>query len=170
MEKQIRDGDFVVGLTVSELKTLIGDLLRDSSPNKTEEPEYLTAQEAADYLSYRLSTLYDMVHRRVIPFVKPEHNGRRLYFERAKLVEWKSARQFQTHEDAFQNHRLGIGEGRRTGDKSNRQMYLPGFKDKQEYMEFLHRNLREAKTILKILKFIQILILTNKKYETRRNR
>lgn len=151
MEKTIHSGDLVVGLTVSQLKALIGEIILDLSPNKTEEPEYLTAPEAAAFLGYKVATLYDMVHRRVLPFVKPENNGRRLYFERAKLLAWKTARQFETHEEAFQKHIAGKAARARKD-----------VMDIETETEFLRRNLREAKTFLKLLQFIHALLLNQK--------
>ncbi len=46
--------------------------------------DYLGAQEAADYLKIPLGTIYNLVHRRAIPYRK---RGKRLYFNRLELKE-----------------------------------------------------------------------------------
>lgn len=168
---KIHDGDFVVGLKVSQLRELMEDLLRDLSPNKTDEPEILDLKQVSKLTGYTEKTIYSMINRRLIPCVKPEHGGRRVLFIRSEIIDWLCAVKIQTNEQAFQEFRLGIGNGRRTGGKSTRKEYLPGFRDKQEYTEFLRRNLREAKAFLKLWQFIHSLLLiqANKNYETGRD-
>jgi excisionase family DNA binding protein len=49
--------------------------------------KYLTVAEAASYLKCAKPTLYQMVSRRTVPFIK---NGARTLFDTADLNEWMS--------------------------------------------------------------------------------
>jgi len=44
--------------------------------------DYLSSTEAAEYLKVPIGTLYNLVHRRAIPYMK---RGKRLYFDRQEL-------------------------------------------------------------------------------------
>ena len=46
----------------------------------------LTSQEAAEFLSLSLQTVYNYVNKRKIPCYKP--SGGRVYFRRSELEEW----------------------------------------------------------------------------------
>lgn len=76
----------------SELIEKIGQMLEGT---QIEKP--LTVEEAADFLNISKSTLYKLTHKRAIPFSKP--NGKKLYFEKAKLAAWMLSRPAKTHEE-----------------------------------------------------------------------
>lgn len=74
---------------VSETRQLVQTLLDRlnqpaTSPTPAEESP-LTVQQAADLLDVTPATVYDWVHRRVIPSHRP---GKRLYFLRSELMDW----------------------------------------------------------------------------------
>ncbi len=48
--------------------------------------EYLTIEEAAEYLGCTKSLLYKMTHLHTIPFYKP--SGKMVYFEKSELNKW----------------------------------------------------------------------------------
>ncbi len=169
MNKTIQDGDLIVQLNVAQMRAMLEEVVRQSSSAKTDEPEILDIEEASRLTGYTKATIYSMINRRQIPCAKPEHGGRRVYFVRSEIIKWLSAVEVKTNEQAFQDFKLDNGRGRRAGGKSTRREYLPGFADKQEYREFLHRNLREAKNLLKLLKFIHSLLLANKNYGQNNN-
>lgn len=50
------------------------------------QKEVLTFNEAKDYLGISGSTLYQLTHKRAIPFYKP--NGGKLYFDKIELIAW----------------------------------------------------------------------------------
>ncbi len=50
------------------------------------ECNFLTAKEAAEFLSVTIGMLYKLVFQRRLPCYKP--NGGRLYFDRAELEAW----------------------------------------------------------------------------------
>ena len=57
------------------------------------ERTFMTAQEAAAYLGFTISSLYVKCSRKQIPYYKPERGGKRgkLYFRREELDEWIQA-------------------------------------------------------------------------------
>jgi excisionase family DNA binding protein len=58
--------------------------------NKEADPIYITYRDVADMLGVRLGTVYSMVARRQIPFVRV---GRRLVrFSKARISSWLEAR------------------------------------------------------------------------------
>lgn len=54
--------------------------------------QYLTCQEAADYLRLKRSTMYAFVHQRKIPYRK---HGRRLVFSLADLEAFSNSNQVE---------------------------------------------------------------------------
>lgn len=50
------------------------------------EKEFLTLEEAADYLSLSKSAMYKMTSKREIPFYNP--GGKKIYFKREELNNW----------------------------------------------------------------------------------
>ena len=50
----------------------------------------ISVKEAARYLGVRVSTIYNWVHERKIPFRK---HGRRLVFNKASLERWSKERE-----------------------------------------------------------------------------
>ena len=72
---------------VSELKRLLIEkrLLRKQQP-PTEQPEQLlTVQEAAQFLSLTVPTIYSKVSKRELPVMK---RSKRLYFSSTELMEY----------------------------------------------------------------------------------
>lgn len=87
----------VVVTTHSELAQLIDAAVHNAlhqskfTQSKTEprpqSDQYLTVAEAALYLKCAKPTLYQMVSKRTVPFIK---NGTRTLFDTADLKEWMS--------------------------------------------------------------------------------
>ena len=76
---------------VSEIK----QLLIEQKPLPPEQPEqFLTIQEASEFLNLTVSTLYVKVHKRQIPVMK---RGKRLYFSRTELMEYIKAGRKKTN-------------------------------------------------------------------------
>ena len=68
---------------VSELKQL---LISNQQQPPTEQPEqYLTIQEAAEFMSLSVPTIYSKVSRCELPVMK---RGKRLYFSLKELTEY----------------------------------------------------------------------------------
>ena len=63
----------------------------DSIDEKIREgtDEYLTLQQAAEYLGFKPSYMYKLTHRRLIPFYKP--TKKKLFFKKSDLDNWISS-------------------------------------------------------------------------------
>lgn len=81
----------VVITTPRELQTLITDAVNVAVrhitiPQKVDHlPEFLTIQEAAAFLNLAVPSLYSMVSRGDLPYIK---KTKKLYFSRESLVEY----------------------------------------------------------------------------------
>ncbi len=77
-------------LTVQELRNILSEEIRKifaESPlaHRTNSPEYLTIRELSKMLNLAVPSIYGMVHRRLIPFIK---RGKKLIFEKSQIEEW----------------------------------------------------------------------------------
>lgn len=91
MEKNIFHGDEpILYLTVSQIKAIIEDaLVRASSYlNKKDNDEVLTIEDVSKLTGYKKSTIYKLTHERKIPFHKPAHGGRKIFFKREEIERW----------------------------------------------------------------------------------
>jgi excisionase family DNA binding protein len=98
---------------VSELKRL---LIEKQEQPTTEQPEQLlTIQEAAEFLSLTVPTLYSKVSRREIPCMK---RSKRLYFSRTELLNYikegrkKSNAEIEQEAEYLLNHKKGLNNGK----------------------------------------------------------
>lgn len=130
----------LVQTRLSELRDMFEDVIRKASLTKPNLPEVIDIDEVCRITGYKKSTIYDFTHKHIIPCHKPAHGGRHLSFKRSEVVAFMQRTRINTREEAFKQHCQGI-------------------KDKQVEIEFLRRNLREAKTFLKLLQLIHSLLL-----------
>ena len=99
---------------VSELKRL---LIEKQEQPTTEQPEQLlTIQEAAEFLSLAVPTMYSKVSKNEIPFMK---RSKRLYFSRTELMEYikegrkKSNAEIEAEAKAYLlNNKKGLNNGK----------------------------------------------------------
>ena len=61
------------------------------------QPKPLTLQEAAEFLDFSRSYLYRLTSQGRVPHYKPE--GKRVYFDRAELVNWIKRNRNRTQEE-----------------------------------------------------------------------
>ena len=61
------------------------------------QPKPLTLKEAAEFLDFSRSYLYRLTSQGRIPCYKPE--GKRVYFDRAELVDWLKRNRNRTQEE-----------------------------------------------------------------------
>ena len=102
----LHDDALVVQLTVSQIKAIIRDVLQESPAYLTsEKSETLTIEEVSVLTGYKKATLYKLTHERKIPFHKPAHGGRRIFFKRAEINQWLESNHFETYEESFENVR-----------------------------------------------------------------
>lgn len=100
----LHDDALVVQLTVSQIKAIIRDVLQESLSYLTsEKSETLTIEEVSELTGYKKATLYKLAHERKIPFHKPAHGGRRIFFKRAEINQWLESNHFETYEESFEN-------------------------------------------------------------------
>ena len=100
----LHDDALVVQLTVSQIKAIIRDVLQESpSYLMSEKSETLTIEEVSVLTGYKQATLYKLTHERKIPFHKPAHGGRRIFFKRAEINQWLESNHFETYEESFEN-------------------------------------------------------------------
>lgn len=100
----LHDDAMVVQLTVGQIKAIIEDVLQKSSLYlKGEQSEILTIEEVSELTGYKKATLYKLTHERKIPFHKPAHGGRRIFFKRAEINQWLESNHFENYEESFEN-------------------------------------------------------------------
>ena len=104
----------VIEARLSSIENLILDLKhKPQMVEPNEQPEQLlTVQEAADYLSLTVPTLYSKCSRSELPFMK---RGKRLYFSSTELMEYlkegrkKSNAEIEQEAEAYlSNNRKGL--------------------------------------------------------------
>jgi len=80
----------VVHLTVSQIKAIIESALKEATLSKNVQTEMLTIQEVSELTGYKRATIYKLTCERKIPFHKPAHGGRRIFFKREKMINMKT--------------------------------------------------------------------------------
>jgi excisionase family DNA binding protein len=86
----------------SSIAKILGST-RTTAP-QPEADQLFTIQQAADFLTLSVPTLYNLVSRKEIPYMK---KGKRLYFSKEELTSWlRSGRkqtmaEIQTEADAY---------------------------------------------------------------------
>ena len=98
---------------VSELKRL---LIEKQEQPTTPPEQFLTIQEAAEFLSLSVPTLYSKVSKGKIPVMK---QGKRLYFSRTELMEYVKAGRKKSNAEIEQeakayllNNKKGLNNGK----------------------------------------------------------
>ena len=83
----------------------------DSIDEKIREgtDEYLTLQQAAEYLGFKPSYMYKLTHRRSIPCYKP--TKKKLFFKKSDLDNWitRNKRKSKGEIDQLATNYLNIG-------------------------------------------------------------
>ena len=87
-------------LTVGQLKEIlsIDKIMGHLTPSRAPDKEVLTAADVARLTGYSISTVYKLTSERKIPFHKPEHKGRKLYFNREEILDWLQSESHPTIE------------------------------------------------------------------------
>lgn len=81
------------------LKQAIYSILKDLKLNTTQsesEQEIIDVKQAADFLHLKVSTLYEKTSDKTIPHFK---KGKKLYFNKSKLIEWVQMGKIKTDLD-----------------------------------------------------------------------
>ena len=78
-------------------KTVFDKLTAIESLLVATQPKPLTLKEAAEFLDFSRSYLYRLTSQGRVPCYKPE--GKRVYFDRAELVNWLKRNRIRPHEE-----------------------------------------------------------------------
>ena len=98
--KNITDDTPIAMLTVGQLKEIlsIDKIMGHLTPSRAPDKEVLTVADVARLTGYSISTVYKLTSERKIPFHKPEHKGRKLYFQREEILDWLQSESHPTIE------------------------------------------------------------------------
>lgn len=98
--KNITDDTPIAMLTVGQLKEIlsIDKIMGHLTPSRAPDKEVLTVADVARLTGYSISTVYKLTSERKIPFDKPEHKGRKLYFNREEILDWLQSESHPTIE------------------------------------------------------------------------
>lgn len=91
----------VVHLTVSQIKAIIESALKEATLSKNVQTEMLTIQEVSELTGYKRATIYKLTCERKIPFHKPAHGGRKIFFKREEINQWLESNCIETLEESF---------------------------------------------------------------------
>jgi excisionase family DNA binding protein len=78
-------------LSVDEVRKMLREEIKGvlTEVNPIQEPQeentYLNIQQVSELINLAVPTIYGLVHRRRIPFIK---RGKKLLFEKKQLTEW----------------------------------------------------------------------------------
>ena len=77
-------------LTVQEVRNMFREEIKKALNESlqlqgNQLPEYLTIQELSEMINLAVPSIYGMVHRKQIPYVK---RGKKLIFEKSQIEEW----------------------------------------------------------------------------------
>lgn len=87
----ITDDTPIAMLTVGQLKelwTLFLCIMENSTSVQLSDKEIMNLEEVVRLMRCSKSAIYKLVHQRKIPFYKPAHGGRKLYFMRKDILDW----------------------------------------------------------------------------------
>lgn len=70
--------------------------IKGAEENPVEQDDLLIINQAADLVKKSVPTVYDLVHKREIPFYK---RGGRLYFSKLELIAWIKEGKIPTNEE-----------------------------------------------------------------------
>lgn len=102
MNKNVIHNDaLVVHLTVGQMKAIIESMLQEASLSKNVQTEILSVEEVSELTGYKRATIYKLTCERKIPFHKPAHGGRRIFFKRSEINEWLESNCMETYEESF---------------------------------------------------------------------
>ena len=107
----------VIEARLSSIENLILDLKQPTTVEPTDQPEQLlTIQEAAEFLSLTVPTMYSKVSKAELPVMK---RSKRLYFSRTELLDYlkdgrkKSNAEIEQEAKAYLlNNKKGLNNGK----------------------------------------------------------
>jgi excisionase family DNA binding protein len=99
---------------IEELKSLL--LIKLTKPELDSQigNDFLTIEEAGELLKLAVPTIYGLVNKRVIPYMK---KGKRLFFSKKELTEWVKSGRRKTAAEITEEAEKNISEKRKTGGR-----------------------------------------------------
>lgn len=101
--KKIHDDVLLVQLTVTQMKDIIKSVLQETSSPRMRESEILSIEEVSKLTGYKKSTIYKLTYERKIPFHKPAHGGRKIFFRKNEINLWLQSNRIETQEEVFES-------------------------------------------------------------------
>lgn len=82
--------DLIFNLRISDLKQIINNAVKEAvqrymTQPENNHPEFLNIDQVAEIIGRKKSTIYGLVHRRQIPYIK---NGKNLLFSYKEIIQW----------------------------------------------------------------------------------
>lgn len=108
----------LVQTRLSELRAMFEDVIRQSSLTKPSLPEIIDIDEVCRITGYKRATIYDFLHKRILPCHKPAHGGRRVFFKRSEIIAFMQKTRINTREESFESHDQFV-ESNQTGKARN---------------------------------------------------
>lgn len=85
----IHNEALVIHLTVGQIKTIIESVIQEASLlSRNVQSEILSIEEVSEITGYKKATIYKLIHERKIPFYKPAHGGRKVFFKKVEIDQW----------------------------------------------------------------------------------
>ena len=104
-QQKIHDDALVVHLTVNQIKEVISSAFQQASfLSAGNQCEIIDIEEAMKLTGYKKATIYKLIHERKIPFHKPAHGGRKVYFKSTEIDQWLQSNRIETYDEFTQNH------------------------------------------------------------------
>jgi len=104
-QQKIHDDVLVVHLTVNQIKEVILSTFQQASSLPTgNQSEIIDIEEAMKLTGYKKATIYKLIHERKIPFHKPAHGGRKVYFKSTEIDQWLQSNRIETYKEFAQDH------------------------------------------------------------------
>ena len=92
-------------LTVSQVKALFQSAIQEATSIIKKQSEILSIEEVSNLTGYKKATIYKLTHERKIPYHKPAHGGRRIFFKKEEIDQWLQSNHIETYEDFFNNQK-----------------------------------------------------------------
>ena len=93
----------ILGLSVGQMKELLTNNVYPAAHVQPSIPATMGMDEIVKMTGYSKATIYKFIHHRQIPFHKPAHGGRRVFFRRNEIDDWLRSTRIETNQEFFNN-------------------------------------------------------------------
>ena len=83
-------------LTVGQFEELVAGQKKEDVVSIKNEKKVIGINEVCEMTGYKKPTIYALVHKRQIPFFKPPHKGKKLFFRREEIEAWMQENRTET--------------------------------------------------------------------------